>query len=83
MKVILVGMQIPPNYGRDYTEQFKSMYTHIAKETNVSLVPFMLEGIAEHPELFQADRIHVLAKAHPRILDNIWTKLGPIVSAKK
>lgn len=81
-KTLLVGMQIPPNYGRSYTEQFRNMFTVIASEQHVALVPFLLDGIAEHPELFQADRIHVLAAAHPRILDNVWPYLSPLISGK-
>ena len=81
-RVLLVGMQIPPNYGRSYTEKFRSMFTDIAAEQQVALVPFLLEGIAEHPELFQADRIHVIAAAHPRIVDNVWPHLLPLISGK-
>ncbi|QJQ04848.1 arylesterase [Undibacterium piscinae] len=74
-KVLLVGMQIPPNYGRDYTERFFSIYPRVAKDTNTALVPFLLAGVADKPELFQADRLHLLATAHPAILDNIWPQL--------
>lgn len=74
-KVLLVGMQIPPNYGKDYTEQFFSIYAKVAKETKSALVPFLMEGIANKPELFQTDRIHLLATAHPALLDNVWPHL--------
>jgi acyl-CoA thioesterase-1 len=74
-KVILIGMQIPPNYGRDYTEQFFSIYARVAKDTRSSLVPFLMEGVADKPEMFQADRIHLIAAAHPALLDNIWPHL--------
>lgn len=74
-KVLLVGMQIPPNYGRDYTEQFFSIYARVAKDTRSELVPFFMEGVANKPELFQADRIHLLAIAHPALLDNVWPHL--------
>lgn len=74
-KVLLVGMRIPPNYGRAYAESFFSIYGRVAKETRTALVPFMLEGIADKPELFQADRIHPQAQAHPLILENIWPHL--------
>ena len=81
-KVLLVGMQIPPNYGRSYAEKFHAMYNTVASEQHVPLVPFLLDGVAEHPELFQADRIHVVAAAHPRLLDNVWPFLFPLLSGK-
>lgn len=81
-KVLLAGMRIPPNYGRTYTDQFAAMYTHIATDLKVALVPFLLEGVADQSDLFQADQIHLQAAAHPRILDNVWPKLLPLVSGK-
>lgn len=74
-KALLVGMKIPPNYGKTYGDQFFGLYSKVAKETNAPLVPFLLEGVAEQADLFQADRIHMKAEAHPRILDNVWTQL--------
>ncbi|RBA23452.1 arylesterase [Herminiimonas fonticola] len=82
-KVLLVGMQIPPNYGGDYTKQFAALFPKLAKENKTSLVPFMLQGVAEKPELFQADRIHPSAEAHPKILNNIWPQLQPLISSSK
>lgn len=82
-KVLLVGMQIPPNYGGDYTKQFAALFPKLAKENKSSLVPFMLQGVAENPDLFQADRIHPSAAAHPKILNNIWPQLKPLLSAGK
>ena len=81
-KVLLVGMQIPPNYGRSYTEKFRAMYGTLAKEQQIALVPFLLDGIAEHDELFQSDHIHVIGAAHGRILDNVWPHLLPLISGK-
>ncbi|HEY5800624.1 MAG TPA: arylesterase [Burkholderiaceae bacterium] len=78
-KVLLVGMQLPPNFGRDYNARFFSMYAKLAKETGVALVPFMLDGVAEDIKQFQPDRIHPAAGAHPRILSNIWPHLRPLV----
>jgi acyl-CoA thioesterase I len=78
-KVILVGMRIPPNYGKDYTERFFNIYGRVAKDTKVALVPFLLEGVAEKPEMFQPDRIHLKAEAHPVMLENVWKVLGGIV----
>jgi acyl-CoA thioesterase-1 len=81
-KVLLVGMRMPPNYGRAYTESFFGMYSKLAKEYKTTLVPFMLEGVAEKPALFQADRLHPNANAHPTILANIWPQLQPLVKAR-
>lgn len=80
-KVLLVGMQIPPNYGTDYTRQFADLFPKIAKETKSALVPFMLKGVADQADttLFQADRIHPAAVAHPIILNNIWPQLKPLL----
>jgi len=77
-KVVLVGIQVPPNYGRDYSERFARMYVEVAKSSKVALVPFMLKGIADVPDSlkwFQADRIHPVEAAHPIILANIWPEL--------
>lgn len=77
-RVVLVGIQVPPNYGRDYSERFARMYVEVAKSSKVALVPFMLKGIADVPDSlkwFQADRIHPVEAAHPIILANIWPEL--------
>lgn len=81
-KLLLVGMRMPPNYGRDYGDKFFALYPNLAKEFKASLVPFMFEGIADKPQLFQADRLHPLAEAHPVILGNIWPQLFPLIKAK-
>lgn len=79
-KVLLVGMRIPPNYGRDYTEKFFSLYATLAKQTKVPLVPFLLDGIPDKPESFQADRIHPVAQVHPVMLNNVWSGLRPLLA---
>lgn len=81
-KVLLVGMQMPPNYGRAYTDAFRALFSKLAKEYKIGLVPFMLEGVAEKAELFQPDRLHPAAKAHPIILSNIYPHLAKLVQAK-
>jgi acyl-CoA thioesterase-1 len=81
-KVMLVGMRMPPNYGRDYTERFFAMYKSVAQQQKAPLVPFMLEGVAEQPTLFQADRLHPTAQAHPTILANIWPTFLPLLKAR-
>ncbi len=79
---VLVGMMIPPNYGIDYAAQFRGMYAPLAKKTGAPLVPFLLEGIADEPELFQADQLHPVAAAQPRIADNVWSVLEPLLKKK-
>jgi acyl-CoA thioesterase-1 len=78
-KVLLVGMRMPPNYGRAYTERFAGMYKELAGAYKVPLVPFMLDGVAQDAANFQADRLHPLATAHPTILNNIWPQFAPLV----
>ena len=77
-KGLLVGMQMPPNYGASYGRDFAQLYTRIAKDTNTPLVPFLLKGVADAPNataLFQADRIHPRAEAQPLMLGNVWPVL--------
>jgi acyl-CoA thioesterase-1 len=77
-KVLLVGIQIPPNYGSAFAKQFTETYPKVAKANKVGLVPFMLAGVADSADaakLFQADRIHPTEAAHPTILNNIWPEL--------
>jgi acyl-CoA thioesterase-1 len=76
-RVVLVGMKLPPNYGVEYTRAFEQTYAELARRHRVALVPFLLEGVAEKRELFQADGIHPTAEAQPLILDNVWKVLKP------
>ena len=76
-RVLLLGMQLPPNYGGDYTAGFKAMYPKLARRYHVTLVPFFLEGVAS--EQFQADNLHPVAQAQPLILHTIWQKLKPML----
>jgi acyl-CoA thioesterase I len=74
-KVLIVGMQVPPNYGQDYTRRFAQVFASVAKAHKAALVPFLLKGVADAPDatkLFQADRIHPTAAAHPTILNTMW-----------
>ena len=77
--VVLVGMQIPPNYGRQYTEAFKTLFAELAKEHDVALVPFLLEGMATDRSLFQHDGIHPNELAQPILADNVWVALEPLL----
>jgi len=77
-KVLLLGMQVPPNYGREYSERFAQVYVEVARARKTGLVPFMLKGLADVPDSlkwFQPDRIHPLEAAHPLILANVWPEL--------
>lgn len=81
-KVLITGMQVPPNYGRKYTDDFAALFQRVAKAEGAALVPFLLEGVANGPQaeqMFQADRIHPVAKAHPIILANVWPVLQPLL----
>jgi acyl-CoA thioesterase-1 len=84
-KVLIVGMQLPPNYGRQYGEEFAAMFASVAQAEGAALVPFLLKGVADGPRAdtaFQADRIHPLATEHPIMLDNVWSVLKPMLSTK-
>ena len=76
-RVVLAGMKLPPNYGPDYTQAFERSYAELAKRHKAALVPFLLEGVAEHREFFQPDGIHPVAEAQPIILENVWKVLKP------
>jgi acyl-CoA thioesterase I len=78
-KVLLLGMRIPPNYGPDYTEQFRSSYSDLARDKKLPLVPFLLNDIALTPGLMQADGIHPNELGQPRLLDNVWPTLEPLL----
>ena len=81
-EVLLTGIQIPPNYGPRYTEPFFSLYTEISEEDSLALVPFLIDGIPQQPELMQNDGIHPKAEAQIMILDNVWPYLEPMLSRR-
>ncbi|WP_066134374.1 arylesterase [Bordetella ansorpii] len=78
-KVLVVGMRIPPNYGREYTERFMQVFATVSKEESAPLVPFLMDGIAADRTMFQADGIHPNEQAQPKLLDNVWPKLQPML----
>ncbi|RMM04383.1 Acyl-CoA thioesterase I [Pseudomonas syringae] len=78
-KVLLLGMQIPPNYGPRYTTAFKEVYSHLAEEKKVPFVPFFLEGVGGVPGLMQADGLHPAAAAQGKLLENVWPSLKPLL----
>ena len=85
-RVVLVGMQVPPNYGRDYGARFAALFADVARANKAALVPFLLEGVANasgsagsSTRLFQADRIHPKEEAHPIMLANVWPELKKLL----
>ncbi|MFZ3220453.1 MAG: arylesterase [Rhodoferax sp.] len=82
-KVLLLGMEVPPNYGQDYTRQFAAAFAKVAKANKAALVPFLLKGVADGPDaarMFQSDRIHPVEAAHPRILNNVWPTVKKLIA---
>jgi acyl-CoA thioesterase-1 len=78
-KILLLGMQIPTNYGKKYSQDFQRVYGDLAKSQQISLVPFFLEGVALDPKLFQPDRIHPNEAAQKILSDNVWVVLKKIL----
>jgi acyl-CoA thioesterase-1 len=78
-RVLLVGMRLPPNYGRDYTEKFQRVFSEVAKSRKTPLVPFLLDGFAEKGTYFLQDGLHPTAEAQPLILDTVWKELKPLL----
>lgn len=81
-QVLVVGIQLPPNYGRDYGNRFAALYEKVASEHKAALVPFLLKGVADIEDaqrLFQADRIHPNEQAQERMLANVWPQLRKIL----
>ena len=80
-RVILVGMQLPPNYGAQYVNAFRAAFRDIARDERVPLVPFLLEGVPNQREMFQEDNLHLVAEAQPILMENVWRKLSAMVIA--
>ena len=79
-KVLLFGMQIPPNYGQDYTKKFKDLYPKLASQEGIELVPFFMAGVVSNVNLFQADNIHPNEKAQTILYKNVWAAMAPYQS---
>ena len=79
-RVLLVGRDLPPNYGSDYTEKFREVFETVARSQRVPLAPFLFEGFATERAMFQPDGIHPVAAAQQRMLDNVWPKLLPLLT---
>jgi acyl-CoA thioesterase I len=80
-EVLLVGIQMPPNYGPDYTRMFQDMYHQLARANDIPLLPFLLEPIATEREAFLPDQLHPGADAQPRLLEHVWPALTPVLDA--
>lgn len=80
-RVLLTGIQIPPNYGPRYTVPFFELFGEVAREKGIALVPFLIDGIPQQPELMQRDGIHPRAEAQIMIVENVWPYLQPLLSA--
>ncbi len=78
-KFLFAGMQIPPNMGETYTTEFRNIYTELAAKNNMTLVPFLLEGVGGEPELNQEDGIHPTAEGHRIVAENLWRQLAPLL----
>lgn len=79
VEIVLAGMQIPPNLGKEYTDGFESIFPNLAKAHEVHLIPFLLEGIAGNPILNQADGIHPTAEGTKRVVENVWKVIEPLL----
>ena len=82
-KVVLIGIELPINYGPQYRAGLRDVYRDIAGKFNVPLVPFLLDGVAGYANLMQDDGLHPLAAAEPKVLDNVWPLLRPVLNAKR
>jgi acyl-CoA thioesterase I len=82
-RVLLVGTRLPPNYGAAYTREFDALFADVAKRRNVPLVPYFFAGFGENSEMFQPDRIHPTVAAQPRLLDNVWPALKPLLGKSR
>lgn len=78
-RVLLLGMRLPPNYGRAYAQGFEEVYRQVARQHEVPLLPFLLEPIALNRDAFQSDNLHPTAAVQPRLRDHVWTALGPML----
>jgi len=81
-RVILVGMLLPPNYGAQYVNAFRAAFRGVARDERIPLVPFLLEGVPNEREMFQADNLHLVAEAQPVLLENVWRRLAAMVIAR-
>lgn len=82
INVLLAGMKLPPNYGRKYTEPFERVFPELARQYDVPLIPFLLEGVGGHAELMQNDGAHPTAEGNRIVAENVWEVLKPLLEAR-
>ena len=80
-RVLLLGIELPVNYGPQYRDGLRAIYADLARQRKVALLPFLLDGVALDPGLMQADGLHTVAAAEPRVLENVWKVLQPLLQA--
>lgn len=81
IRILLAGMEVPPNMGDTYTAEFRKMYPELSKKNNVALIPFLLEGVGDRPELNQRDGIHPTAEGHTIVAETVWKFLKPVLKS--
>ncbi|MDP3911722.1 MAG: hypothetical protein Q8Q14_15160, partial [Gemmatimonadales bacterium] len=83
VRIVIAGMQAPPNLGRRYTSEFRQLFVDLARENDAALIPFLLEGVGGVPELNQADGIHPTAEGARRVAENVWRVLEPVLTLRR
>ena len=78
-RVLLLGIELPVNYGPQYRDGLRSIYADLSRTKHTALVPFLLEAVALHPEMMQDDGLHPVATAEPKVLDTVWPQLQPLL----
>jgi acyl-CoA thioesterase-1 len=78
-QVLVLGIELPPNYGPQYRDGLRAVYADLSQQNKVALVPFLLDGVAQRPELMQQDGLHPTAAAQPQVLANVWKQLEPLL----
>jgi acyl-CoA thioesterase-1 len=81
VKIVIAGMEVPPNLGPEYTAQFRTLYAELAKKNNALLIPFLLEGVGGDPQLNLPDGIHPTAEGHRLVAKNVWKVLTPLLKS--
>ena len=79
VKIVIAGMQMPPNLGGEYAKAFQAAFVELAEKNQAALIPFLLEGVGGHADLNQADQIHPTAEGDKIVAENVWRVLGPIL----
>ncbi|HAB18885.1 MAG TPA: arylesterase, partial [Verrucomicrobiales bacterium] len=79
VRVVVAGMQMPPNMGEDYATKFRAVFPEVAREQKATLIPFLLEGVGGVPSLNQPDQIHPTAEGHAMVASNVWMVLEPVL----